>query len=183
MTLWFTADHHFGHKNIIKYCNRPFSSIEEMDEVMIERWNSMVGKKDVVCYAGDFTLGNGDIAEKYFKKLNGNIIVVPGNHDWKWTAFDYKKPAYFRNLVRVDERTAIYNTKEDGSGINITVCHYAMRVWPFKYSGGIHLYGHSHGQTPVIQIPNSMDVGVDTNNFYPYSLDDVLEKLEYEIKP
>jgi len=174
MTTWFTSDNHFGHSNIIEYCNRPFSSVEEMDRVMIERWNSKIKKNDVVYYLGDFTLGNYYVALNYFTKLNGHIIFISGSHD-RW-------------MQHEDAVNSLDRTYKGGlvsgkiEGIHFTLCHYAMRVWDRSHYGSIHLFGHSHGQTPIIQIPNSMDIGVDTNNFYPYSLEDVLEKLEYDTR-
>jgi calcineurin-like phosphoesterase family protein len=84
--VWFTADHHFGHENIIKFCNRPFASAQEMDEAMIERWNSVVKPDDKVYHLGDFTLNNAAAADHYFKQLNGRIYVrqtPPCSYSWQ----------------------------------------------------------------------------------------------------
>ena len=81
MKIFITADHHFHHKNIIEYCKRPFKTVEEMDEVMIEKWNKKVGKNDLVIHLGDFALGNKKEVKETRERLNGTIILIKGNHD------------------------------------------------------------------------------------------------------
>ena len=81
-TFFFTADEHYGHTNIINYCDRPFSSVEEMDAEIIKRQNELVGPQDVVIHAGDFTLSNKPFAENYIKRLNGTHIFLKGSHDY-----------------------------------------------------------------------------------------------------
>jgi calcineurin-like phosphoesterase family protein len=66
-TFFFTADEHYGHANIIRYCNRPFTSVDQMDAEIIQRHNEIVGLKDVVIHAGDFTLSKKPLAENYIK--------------------------------------------------------------------------------------------------------------------
>jgi len=83
MKIFITADHHFNHKNIIKYCNRPFKTVEEMDEFMIKKWNSKVDKNDIVIHLGDFSFGKKEKIKEIRKRLNGTIILVTGNHDRK----------------------------------------------------------------------------------------------------
>lgn len=84
MGMWFTADTHFGHANVIRYCQRPFSTVQEMDEAIIDNWNRLVGSDDTVYHLGDFTLAGQEKASQYFSLLNGKISVVPGGHDKKW---------------------------------------------------------------------------------------------------
>jgi len=79
LNIFFTSDTHFGHKNILKYCNRPFVNVEEMDEVMIERWNGRIGKNDSVYHLGDFSFSSNP--KTYFERLNGKKILIIGNHD------------------------------------------------------------------------------------------------------
>lgn len=152
---FFTSDQHFNHTNIISYCNRPYNSIEEMNESIINNHNEVVGKNDIVIHAGDFAFVNyKSQAEKIFKRLNGNHIYLKGNHDrWmpKCTQYIWKK---------------IINKKY------ITICHYAMRVWPGSHYGGWQLYGHSHGN--LTSMKNQYDIGVDNNNYYPVSFDQLL---------
>ena len=78
---WFISDNHFNHKNIIKYCNRPFSSVEQMNRHMIQCWNNTVQKDDEVFHLGDFGLGRREDLVRIFEQLNGNITLIRGNHD------------------------------------------------------------------------------------------------------
>lgn len=149
MEYFFTSDQHFGHDNIIKYCSRPFLSIEEMDACIIQRHNEIVKPGDVVIHAGDFTLKNRIAAQLYIKQLNGNQVFLKGSHD-SWLPDSYSTRW---------ERTI--------DGIHIVVDHYAMRVWPRSHYNSWMLYGHSHGR--LEPIGKSWDIGVDNNNFYPVS--------------
>jgi len=81
MKIFITADHHFHHKNIIEYCNRSFKTVEEMDNVTIEKWNKKVGRDDLVIHLGDFALGTKEQVKETKEKLNGTIILIKGNHD------------------------------------------------------------------------------------------------------
>jgi len=168
MAIWFTSDHHFEHKNIIQYCNRPFDTVAEMNKTMIDKWNEVVNEDDVVYHLGDFTLGGTEMAQHYFKQLKGYIRVIPGGHDYRWVDnisgwSDYLSLAILPPLYTLELDKQI-----------IVLCHYAMRVWDRSHYGSIHLYGHSHGMLSDSG-NRSMDIGVDTNNFYPYSLNDILK--------
>ena len=156
--VFFTADEHFGHKNIIKYCKRPFNSVEEMDAIIIANFNSIVKKDDFCYHLGDFTLKDGN---KYVKMLNGNHIFIPGGHD-KW--------------IKNKNLNCIQNFSCDV--FDFVLCHYPIDEWEKKYYGSIHLHGHSHGKS--VYMKNRLDVGVDTNNFFPYSLNDVINKIFIE---
>ena len=78
---FYTSDLHFGHKNIIKYENRPFNSVEEMDEELIRRWNNKVGKNDEVYILGDFAFASGRRVNELLDRLNGRKYLLRGNHD------------------------------------------------------------------------------------------------------
>ena len=80
---WITGDTHFFHKNIIRYTNRPFKNVNEMNYEIVRRWNSVVGEKDIVYHLGDFSFGNKKETSTLMEKLNGRIILVKGNHDRK----------------------------------------------------------------------------------------------------
>jgi calcineurin-like phosphoesterase family protein len=164
MKNFFTADSHFNHTKILKYCNRPFNNVEEMNAVIINNLNSVVGKKDNIWHLGDFAFGK-DVNElkKIFNRLNGNKFLILGNHDKV-------------NLMSQLDWKSIEIFKEISVGGNpIILMHYAMRVWPASHFGSWQLYGHSHGQ--LLDDPNllSWDVGVDNNNFYPVSYDRIKE--------
>ena len=169
MTTWFTADTHFNHKKIIEYSNRPFTSVEEMDETLIQNWNNVVrNEDDVVYHLGDFCFGN---PWPYIDRLNGFIKIIPGSHD----------KVLERNIIDGMIRKFIFGKLEEikvninGTSQLIVLCHYSMRSWNKSHYGTWHLYGHHHGKLPPHGL--SFDVGVDTNNFYPYSLDDVAKKM------
>ena len=80
---FFTSDTHFNHANIIRFCNRPFKDVEQMNEVMIANWNSVIGKDDTVFHLGDFCLGGAAEWTKILDRLNGKIYLIMGNHDLK----------------------------------------------------------------------------------------------------
>lgn len=179
MTVFFTADHHFGHANIIRYCERPFLNVKEMDDALVNMWNSVVEKEDFVFHLGDFTLGDLDRFSSITRRLNGRIHIVPGGHDHRWLErFVYLSAASnSKHPVRVLAPLVTIDIKEYGEAEDdiIVLCHYAMRVWDRSHYGSYHLYGHSHGNLPPIT--NSLDVGVDVHDFFPVSWGEVKRKM------
>jgi calcineurin-like phosphoesterase family protein len=176
MSIFFTSDHHFAHGNIIKYSKRPFSSSEEMDNVMIERWNEKISKKDTVYYLGDITLTSDvEYISKLFSRLNGNVLFIEGNHDY-WIKETNLIPRtksglieFLPPLVSIKvNHPALVNKK---GHLPIVLCHYSIRNWEMAHYGAWHLWAHSHGR--LGKYGKSFDIGVDTNNFYPYSLEEV----------
>lgn len=190
--IWFTSDHHFGHVNVIKYCDRPFESVEEMDEEMVDRWNSVVAEKDEVFYLGDFTLQGGGVADSYFRRLNGKITVLANlwHHDKRWlrdlayvsmaqtTGSIYGATGYMSRWGAVHTIPAVwvleYSRMEDYP-LAIVMSHYPFAEWDRKHYGAIHLHGHSHGNYP--DEGRMMDVGVDSHSFFPVSLDTILARF------
>lgn len=81
--LFFTSDTHFNHTNILQYCNRPFKTVDQMNETIITNWNNVVEPDDVVFHLGDFCLGGAEEWDKILDRLNGRIYLVLGNHDLK----------------------------------------------------------------------------------------------------
>lgn len=173
--IWVTSDCHFGHSTILEYCRRPFESAGEMNEAMIDRWNQVVKPEDTVYHLGDFTLGGYEQFKKIIYRLNGSIILLVGDHDDRWIR-GYYKSLSINEKFRVDSSGMI--TLEFSTGkrpLLVVMCHYAMRVWKKSHYGSIHLYGHSHGN--LWGFGRSMDVGVDTNNYYPYNLSKIIDGL------
>jgi calcineurin-like phosphoesterase family protein len=84
MTTYFTADQHFGHQNIIRYCNRPFRSVGEMNAVLVANWNAVVGPHDTVHVLGDVAMGRREHSMPLIGQLGGHKILYPGNHDRCW---------------------------------------------------------------------------------------------------
>lgn len=159
--IFLTSDTHFFHKNILKYCDRPFNSIEEMNTAIINKWNLKVGSNDEIYHLGDFAFGGIEKILSILEILNGRIRIVPGNHDTKLIK-------YWKNL-NTQERTQksfellppIYTLNIGTKAIILS--HYPIESWAWKESGSIHLHGHSHGNTShgVARIPNRYDVGID----------------------
>jgi calcineurin-like phosphoesterase family protein len=163
--IWFTADEHYGHKNIIAYCKRPFKDVSEMDGAIIAKHNEVVKDDDEVWHIGDFTLGDSMAYTNYARRLKGKLHhYIFGSHDkWMESVLGGKdKVPYLREL--------------NIEGIHITLCHYAMRRWPRSHHGSWQLYGHSHGELPPEG--RQYDVGVDNNNFYPVSFEKLKKILE-----
>ena len=166
---WFTGDHHFNHKNIIESCNRPFKNVWAMNHYMIEKWNEYVQDGDLVYHLGDFAFpnkGDGHDISDILDMLSGQIILILGNHDHK----NMRK--YFDRFVKVCD---IDYFKLD-NGQRVMLCHYSMRTWRASCHGSWHLYGHSHGT--LLPLKNSLDVGVDTNDFRPYSVEHIIDLME-----
>jgi calcineurin-like phosphoesterase family protein len=163
-TIWFASDHHLGHANIIKFCNRPFATTDEMDECLIKNHNELVHPDDDVYFNGDFAFPSysGEKLLKTINRFHGNKHLILGNHDhptdWHWRGFKWIKDYY---ELKIDKRRAI------------VLFHYAMRVWNKSHHGSIHLYGHSHGTLPDDATVRSFDVGVDCWDYKPLSLKQV----------
>jgi calcineurin-like phosphoesterase family protein len=164
--LWFTGDLHYGHDNIIRYCDRPFKDSKEMNEVLINNWNSVVGKEDLIWVLGDFSLSRDQITiNRILEKLNGYKNLIIGNHDSK-ACINSNHWDWVGNL------TDIVWQKQ-----NIVLCHYAMRVWNQSHRGSWMLYGHSHSALPEENVL-SFDVGIDAWNYTPVSFDQIKRKIE-----
>ncbi len=163
MNIWFTADTQFGHCNILKYCNRPFKDHDHMNESMIERFNEVLRPGDVLYHLGDVKHSQMTWDNTLGRLNTKEIHLILGNHDKTKEAKQWR----FRSINDLKSLTV--------AGQNIKMAHYAMRTWASKRYGGMQLYGHSHGQLPGLG--RQMDVGVDTNNFYPYHVDEIIKRL------
>lgn len=149
---FFTADLHFNHKSIIKHCNRPFNSLAEMDQTLINNWNEIVKPGCTVYIIGDFAWKDH---AKYANRLNGKKILITGNHDKM--SHDAMKP--FTEVHPFLVRRFF--------GHEVTLCHYALKVWPASHYGSWQLYGHSHGRIKETKYLKGIDVGVDVWGFRP----------------
>ena len=162
--LFFTADTHFGHKAIIELCNRPAENVDDMNEMLIERWNETVPKDGAVFHLGDVAFCSNAKTETFLKRLNGQIYLIEGNHDRKLSqavraCFEWVKPYFELNLAMSHARQ------------RIVLCHYALRTWNTAHYGAWNLHGHSHGSLPPLG--KQLDVGVDTHYCRPYLLEEV----------
>lgn len=182
--IFFTSDTHFWHDNIIKYCNRPFASSEEMNETIIKNWNAVVKPNDIVFHLGDFCFCSAEKFNEIFDRLNGRIYLIIGNHDWK-----NLKAGMFKKFEGVYQQMAIRINKR----------HIYLNHFPFLcYSGswrGVdatwQLFGHVHSsaanaggldnQRLVNLFPTQYDVGVDNNNYTPVSFEQVSKIIETQM--
>lgn len=165
-TIWFTADTHFAHKNIIKHCNRPFESVDEMEEVLVANWNERVKKGDTVYHLGDFAWADAEHnLSRLLGRLNGQVHLIMGNHDRPSKV----TPAGFASVSMLGYTR--YQKQK------IMMCHYSMRVWRSSHYGSWMLYGHSHGSLEDIG-GKTMDVGIDAHNYYPICFEQIWALME-----
>jgi len=173
---FYSSDQHFGHGNIIKYENRPFKSVEEMDEYMIYKHNLKVSPKDNVYFLGDCIFSNDENKTvKLLQRLNGNKHLIYGNHDkivrtsqLVQQQFNFCKN-YYVNYENIN-----------GNKTPIILFHYPIQVWDRKHHGSIHLYGHIHSNKdnhhPMVNdLVNAYNVGVDVRNFEPVTIEEILK--------
>ena len=138
--VFFTSDLHFGHENVLRFDNRPFASVEEMDAELVRRWNEKVGKGDLVYVLGDliWKSRNGD-AHNLIRSLNGQIILIKGNHD-RFLHNAQAKAA----LAGIKDYDDICVTLEDGSVRRCILSHYFIPFYNGHRHQAIHLHVHSH---------------------------------------
>ena len=162
--IWFTSDTHFGHANIIRFCDRPFSNVQEMNEKLIANWNECIRPNDEVYHMGDFSFEKNP--QVTASRLMGRKHLIRGNHD-KDRHVQLISP-YFQWIKDY------YSLKI--SGQKFILFHFPIRNWHHCYKGAIHLFGHSHGGTP--DLGRSTDVGVDCWDYKPVHLDTILEYMK-----
>ena len=172
MNHWWTADCHFNHANIIKYCDRPFKSLEHMNEVLVRNWNSRVKKDDIVFHVGDFCFKNslnGKSGEglpiksiEIERKLNGKIIHIKGNHD-----------------KNNSTKTIIHNIKISHANRIINMVHNPEHC---NYDVDINFTGHVHNNWDIkrfrsgYKLTDCINVGVDVWDFKPVKFDEIISR-------
>lgn len=159
--LFFTSDTHWGHANSIKYCNRPFTNVDEMNERLIEGWNGVVGKNDTVWSLGDFAFMPFDKTLEVLRRLNGKHHMILGNH--------CQKIAANRKMLIADGYVSeIRDYKElSYDRQKIVLFHYPQRSWNGSHYGSWQLHGHVHGT--MAPYGRSVDVGVDSAHVLGYA--------------
>lgn len=174
---FFTSDTHFGHANIIRFCNRPFKNVEEMDEALIESWNQVVSEDDTVFHLGDFAFGGSSVWKEIIPRLKGHINLIIGNHDRKNLRQGYMS---FFDMVVPQLQIEIEDT-------SIYLNHYPFLCYGGSYRGVWQLFGHVHSGPGAdgldisrlrVLLPTQYNVGVDNNNFTPISYREVKNKIE-----
>lgn len=172
--IYFTSDLHFAHANIINLCGRPFESVEQMNEALIENWNKKVRNNDTVYVVGDMVWKRENV-ERFLGRLKGNKILIVGNHD-NWIAEEsFQK--YFVEIAKYKEISL--------NGHQMTFCHYPMLEWKNSRKGdspklGYHIYGHIHNNVLpeyryLFELPNALNAGVEVNNYEPVTFEELVE--------
>ena len=168
---FFTSDLHFGHANIITFCNRPFSCVEEMDETLIEKWNRKVGTNDTVYILGDLCFRAQLPASSYISRLKGKKVLVRGNHDESWMRDEQS----VKLLDSVHDIFLIRNKEYQA-----VLCHYPILAWPHERRGAYMIYGHIHNnidEDPCLAHGFSskmLNAGVDVNHYEPVTLEEMI---------
>lgn len=185
--IWFTSDTHFGHNNILKFCKRPWNTVEEMDEALINNWNTVVRPDDIVFHLGDFAFASNGRWKEIIQHLNGHIYLIVGNHD------EIRYPGHQTFDLFEGVTTQLY--------LKIDNHHVYLNHYPFLCYGGTYrspeycvwqLYGHVHTNSTdrtgkddervKLCFPYQYDVGVDNNNYTPVSWDQIQKIINKQIK-
>lgn len=182
MKTWFTSDPHYGHVNIIAYANRPFRNVDEMNETLIQNWNSVVSSEDEVWILGDVCMGRLKDTVRNLGRLKGHKNLVLGNHD--------KKAAKMKEFTQHFERIEKYHEitvydEEEGHKQKIILSHYPMSVWNKAHHGAWMLHGHCHGTHKrslphVVDKGKILDMGVDVHNFFPVSYEQLKQMMSFK---
>ena len=173
--VYFIADTHFGHENIVKLCNRPFSSLEEMEQTIINNWNKKVTNADMVYIVGDLFWKSIDAGE-LLRKLKGKKILLEGNHDGVWL----KKTDTYKYFVEI---APLINTYIGDKAV--TICHYPLIEWKGSRKVGSRkqsylIHGHIHNKvkpeySSLFNNDHALNAGVDINNFTPVTLEELIK--------
>ena len=169
--IWITSDTHFNHTNILKYepKSRPFETIEEMNEAIINNWNAVVKSTDTVYVLGDFFMGPMDKIIPILSRLKGKIILIRGNHDTPLRLDLYRN--YGIEIKDIDYLRY--------KGRYFILCHFPIASEEFiqmvikDNSEVVTLYGHTHSNSPVGYVNGTYHIGLDTNDLRPLSIEEI----------
>lgn len=180
--IYFSSDHHFYHKNIIQYTGRPFTSVAEMNQTILDKHNSLVTDEDIVYFLGDFAFCSLNWQAGIFDKMRGRKYLILGNHDRKKEAMS--KVGFIEVFDTLDI---------EYQGIKFRLCHYPFyptEPGPFdiKYKNqrpsrsgcDFLLCGHIHEKWLTLE--NQINVGVDVHDFYPITFENIVQltkKINY----
>ena len=172
LMIYYTADLHLNHQAVIRYCNRPFETVEEMNETIVSNWNKTVNKNDDVYIVGDVIFKLKSDMPLYLDRMNGTKHLITGNHD-KQTL---KKKQFTEQFASIDEYLVI-----DDQNRKVVLFHYPIIEWDGCFRGAYHIYGHIHNSNNTANmvmktIPNAFNAGVDLNDFSPQTLSQLIER-------
>jgi len=174
MAIFIVSDCHLGHFNIIRYCNRPFATVAEMNDTIINNFNSILTPEDTLYHLGDFCMGgNYEYIVSLMNRINGKKVCILGNHDRK---------KFFYQMVQ----DKVIESCHDTLGITVEgqyiwLSHYPHLVWDQSHKGSWSAYGHVHGKLDGKETSLSVDCGVDSWNYFPVSFEQLSKKMN-EIK-
>ena len=182
--IWFVSDTHGFHQNILKYCNRPFGSVEEMNEAIVANWNSVVKPDDHVYHLGDFCFGNVEKWNWFLEpgKLNGHIHLILGNHDpervfREGTLIERFDSIEYEHILIIEGWTVILNHFPFMSFSN-NLDHKVIGLSGHTHVGQLSSSVESYDALNAMYKPNQYDVGVDNNNYKPVSWEEVKAIIE-----
>ena len=165
MKIWICSDTHFNHFNIIKYCNRPYATIKEMNDALIKNWNDCVDDNDIVFFLGDFCFARPseafEVTKRLTSALKGYKVIVKGNHDFKklkYTDIGWK----FETFQELGIGRFCFRHRPDGPD----TLQSAAKMYDFVF------YGHVHDKTLDWAPINCINVCLDANNFKPMDITD-----------
>lgn len=166
--IYFTSDLHLGHENVLRFHHRPFADVQEMNRVLITNYNAVVRPEDTVYILGDlaYKISVQD-ANALIAKLNGKKYLIRGNHDKNYDVSLFEEICDYKDVAACARHFALM--------------HYPIMSWKQMHRGSIHLHGHIHSEGTDYNQENKnngirrYDVGVDANNYYPVSIEKILE--------
>lgn len=185
--VFFTSDTHFNHKNIITYCNRPFDTVDKMNEALVANWNNVVPLDGIVFHLGDFALGGSEAWYRVLSRLNGQIHLILGNHDLK----NFRQ-GYVNSFASVQEQLTIDLGKK-----KIILTHFPLLCYHgawgtegncWNLHGHVHICKDKKANTGKdfsrmkLAFPTQYDVGVDLNNYSPISFEEVKKRIDYQVE-
>lgn len=170
--IYFISDTHFSHKSIMQYSKRPWQTVEEMDEALIQNWNAVVPQIDAhVFHLGDFGFGHPEDMADILRRLNGNKYLLLGNHDRNVNA---KMKDAFIWVKDYYELMVLDNDRKQ----KIVLCHYPLGSWNVCHYGSWNLHGHCHGNYKYTR-GKQLDVGVDALPGYrPHSYNEIKQIMD-----
>lgn len=181
--IWFTADTHLGHTNIIDKCKRPFDTVTQHDNTILDNINERVSENDTLYHLGDFALPHSYykpnaarlVIQEYRNRINcRNVVLVMGNHDPHLSTGQPK--LWMFDVFSEIHQLVQFNMHDSGTTHKIVLCHYGLETWNRSHHGSIMLHGHSHGG--LVPRPGRLDVGVDNWNFVPLALPTVIHYIK-----
>ena len=176
--IFVTSDTHFGHDREFLWGPRGFTNFTDHDEKVIENWNKVVNPEDTVYHLGDVMLGDNAYGIACLKRLNGNIKIIPGNHDTS------SRLKLYRELENVEVLGLAEMLKY--KKYNFYLSHHPtitsnLEKAPYLRMHLINLFGHTHQQNKFyMSMPYMFHVGMDSNNCTPVLLDDAIEMMKAE---